>query len=88
MRFPQMHIAQSVANRILNIADGIRTAQSVQASMPAIPDPTAAGQAIDAAVQAPGVAAAPPAGSEDLMMAAALEGESPHDEAIAAEIIS
>ncbi len=77
MRFPKMHIAESVVNRIMNAAGAIP-----------MPNIAAQGAAIDAAVRAPAAAVAPPAGSEPAMLAASLEGDSAASEAVAAQILS
>lgn len=74
-----MHIAESVSNRILNIADGVTARQAPPKPMPAIPDPSVAGAAIDAAVRAPAAAAAMPEGGEAAILSAALGGAAPVD---------
>ena len=77
MRFPKMHIAQSVTNRIMNIANKVQPATGQATMPPAVPQPQAMGKAIDQALaQPPGAMAAPP-GAEGIVTAAALEGSSP-----------
>lgn len=56
IRFPQMSIAASVVNRILNVADEIESQRiATQAlsvpSTPAVPDASVAGQQIDAKLE-------------------------------------
>lgn len=41
IRFPKLHIAESVVNRILNVADGIDTGPSDTPAAPAAPNPAA-----------------------------------------------
>lgn len=72
-----MHIAQSVTNRILNIANKVQPQVSPDRMPPSVPQPEAMGKAIDQALaQPPGAMAAPP-GAEGIVTAAALEGASP-----------
>lgn len=55
IRFPKMHIAQSVVNRILNVADGIQPSPT-PAPPPAAPDPAQVavqGAAIDYKLHSP-----------------------------------
>ena len=74
IRFPRMHIAQSVANRILNVANGV--GQSNKAP-PSLPEPLPMGQALDQALTTPPQPMAMPDGGEDAMTTAAMEGTSP-----------
>lgn len=83
-----MHIAESVSNRILNVADGVAATQRPAKPMPQIPDPSAAGAAIDAAVRTPVAPAALPAGAESGMLSAALVGDSPAQAATDAAILN
>ncbi len=60
IRFPKMHIAESVANRILNLADDMRAGgfmpqpELAQPSMPDLPpSPTMEGAQLDAQLAAP-----------------------------------
>lgn len=53
-----MHVAESVVNRILNAADDLERAGSTSRAPPSphaptVPDPTAEGAALDAALQTP-----------------------------------
>jgi hypothetical protein len=79
LKFPRMHIAQSVVNRIINIANQVQPSSEPAPIdlIPNVPDPTAQGAAIDAAISTPPGAAAMPPGGEDAMLAASLEGASP-----------
>lgn len=47
IKFPRVHIATSVVNRILNVADGI-SATSGTRTEPSVPDPTLEGAALTA----------------------------------------
>ena len=49
IRFPKVHIAASVVNRILNVRDAIdaRPAARAPSSEPRVPDPTLEGAVID-----------------------------------------
>ncbi len=71
IKFPKMHVAESVVNRILNIADGIPDQGSQAATVapqPAVPDSTGQGIALDAQIASaapgalPGIDQAPDAG--------------------------
>lgn len=56
IKFPKLHIAQSVMNRILNLQDELEAgeAEPVSAvSPPSIPEATGAGQALDVALAKP-----------------------------------
>lgn len=58
IRFPKLHIATSVTNRILNIADEIDAAAPIPAvpapkEPPAVPDPGPSGAQLDAQLGAP-----------------------------------
>lgn len=55
IKFPRMHIANSVVNRILNIADGIEeSAPSVSVAPPVVPDTVEAQSTVlDAALATP-----------------------------------
>lgn len=54
IRFPKMHIATSVVNRILNAADDLEPPRAAPVPhAPAVPDPTAEGAAIDRALASP-----------------------------------
>lgn len=72
IRFPKMHIAESVSNRILNLADDMRAGGFMQPklaepSMPELPPaPTLEGAQLDAQLATPPPAelAVPPALAE------------------------
>lgn len=56
IKFPQLHIAESVTNRILNIADGLPdrgSRASVPTPPPSVPETRDQGAAIDAALVQP-----------------------------------
>lgn len=72
IRFPKMHIAESVANRLLNFASGL---DSGGVARPSIPEPNPAGAELDARLTAPTEGAAPDAG----VVAGVVTGESPID---------
>lgn len=78
MRWPRMHIAASVQNRIMNAADNI--APAISTSLPPdVPQPQEMGKALDQALSTPPVAAAAPADSEEAIAAGAIQGESAAD---------
>lgn len=65
IRFPKMHIASSVTNRLLNLADeleadGIASGSLVRASAPPIADTTMQSARLDAALSTPPAPAVPP----------------------------
>lgn len=83
IRFPKMHIAQSVVNRIMNVADDLEMAQNKPAMhVPAMPDATAQGAALDEALATPPAGVTPPEGAESGMLSAAIAGDSPVTAAI------
>ena len=60
INFPRMHIANSVVNRILNVADGLEgAAPNAATPEPPVPDTFIEGEQLDAALAAP-VPALPP----------------------------
>ena len=65
-------------NRILNLADQLPVFADPMPN-PQVPDSTATGQAIDAAVATPPPQMAPPAGAEETVAAASLDDVSPAD---------
>jgi len=83
IRFPKMHIATSVSNRILNIADGLPSAVPEISPVPVLPDVTTQGQVLDAKLITPPEQTELPAGADGDVVAAALSGESLTDAAIA-----
>lgn len=52
MRFPRLHIAESVVNRILNVSESLQDQQPTTVP-PVLPDPNVAGAAIDEALGTP-----------------------------------
>lgn len=73
IKFPQVHIANSVVNRILNVADGIedtrnQAARAAQVPPPVVPDTTEQSAALDSALatglpELPGIDQAPDPGA-------------------------
>lgn len=58
IKFPRLHIAQSVTNRILNVAHDIESrsatiAPSTPSPTPPVPDPGPMGAQVDAALSTP-----------------------------------
>ena len=86
LRFTKMHIADSVTNRIRNIANQVRSEGAIRPSIPPLPAAAEQGAMIDQAVMTPPVAAPAPPGSEPGILAAALEGSPPADAVIGAAI--
>ena len=78
MRWPKMHIAASVQNRILNAAEGI-AAPAVLAVPPTIPPAAAQGAALDQALNTPVQAVPAPAESGEAIAANAVAGETAAD---------
>ena len=71
IKCPKLHIATSVTNRILNIADGLpdQGSQALQTPSPQLPDSTRLGQALDLQIaqqtpgELPGIQATPDPGA-------------------------
>lgn len=82
IKFPKMHIADSVLNRIKNELDGI-SPLNVPMPIPAVPDPTQQGLDIDAAVATPAAPteALTPEETEGMIDSSAMGG-SPFDGAL------
>ena len=78
IRFPKIHIAASVQNRILNLADDL-PALVREHPAPNVPEPGALGQAIDQAVATPPQAAPAPDDATEAVLAGAVQGESAAD---------
>lgn len=75
IRFPRMHIASSVVNRIMNLAQSVPPAIT-PAAMPDVPDASKQGEQLDQALaQQPGPMAAPE-DAEAVAAASALNGGS------------
>jgi len=78
MRFPRYHIATSVVNRILDLADQeMLTAQATEA--PSIPDTAETGARLDNALQSPVPAVPAPVGSDDEALLEMQQGGSAAD---------
>lgn len=75
IRFPRMHIAASVTNRILNVADGIPSAAPAAIAPPAMPDVATQGAVLDAQLATPPVPTELPAGADGAVVGAVLGGE-------------
>jgi hypothetical protein len=75
IRFPKMHIAESVANRILNIADGVPSSPSLPMAAPVPPDVPAQGVTLDTQLATPPAATELPAGADGALVGAALAGD-------------
>jgi len=75
IRFPKMHIAASVSNRILNVADGLPAVLSEPVESPVLPDVGAQGQNLDAQLLTPAVPTELPAGADGAVVGAALSGD-------------
>lgn len=59
IKFPRVHIAKSVVNRILNMADGMPNNAAPKPMAPRVPDTMAQGANLDAALSSPLDAALP-----------------------------
>lgn len=77
IRFPKMHIATSVSNRILNIADGLPSiVPAVGTQPPMLPDVGLQGDALNQQLNTPLPATELPGGTDGAVVDAALNGES------------
>ena len=74
MRFPRVHIAESVINRILDAAEGIET-NPILRPPPPMPDVQAQSDALDEALQTPPQPTGMPAGGEGALAQAVLDSE-------------
>ena len=76
IRFPQIHIAESVSNRILNIAQGLPTGAGVNPQQPQM-SPSVLDQSaqLNAQINTPPGPAELPAGADGAVVGAALTGE-------------
>ena len=70
-----MHVAQSTANRILNIAGGMPAPAPDRQLPPPLPDVRTQGAALDAQLTTPPVPAELPAGADGAVIDAALGGD-------------
>jgi hypothetical protein len=75
IRFPGMHIAESTANRIQNVAAGIPS-HSAPVVAPVLPDVGAEGEALDAQLKTPPAPTELPGGADGAIVGAALNGDS------------
>ena len=78
MRFPQYHLAASVVNRILNVADQVREMPE-PTQPPQLPNTTQSGQQLDKALATPPPAVPAPEGSEFAIVDETLQGGSAAD---------
>ncbi len=83
IRFPSMHVAQSTANRIMNVADGIQGSAPEPVQPPLLPDVERQGQALDAQLETPPVPVELPPGSDGAVVQAALAGDDLSQAAVA-----
>ena len=74
IRFPRMHIAQSVVNRILNTVDDVQVTENAPPNIPQMANSVAQqGAAIDQATHAPVGDVAPIEGIDDAIALKALD---------------
>ena len=78
LRFPRMHIAASVQNRILNVLDQLPPIAS-ELPAPNVPDPSELGAQLDQAVTTPPPAIPAPDDSTEAIASAAVQGETAAD---------
>lgn len=71
IKFPKVHIATSVMNRILNLHDEIETARAPASDRSPALDPSGQGAVLDAALDTP---APPVTADDDTASAIALKG--------------
>ena len=76
IRFPKMHVAESVANRILNIADGVPGAKPLPVPAPMMPDVGGQGDNLDMQLATPSAPTELPGGTDGAVVGAALQGDS------------
>jgi hypothetical protein len=86
IRFPKMHIAQSTANRILNIADGLPAVAPIPIPAPVMPEIDDQGEALTAQLQTPLAPTELPGGTDGAVVEAALNGENLVSPALAPEL--
>ena len=75
IRFPRIHLAESVSNRILNIADGVPSSPVLPMAPPIQPDVPAQGAVLDAQLQTPPVPTELPEGADGAVLSSALVGD-------------
>lgn len=76
IRFPRMHIAQSVENRIKNLFADMAPPDLPPPHVPNVPDASLAGAVVDAGVTTPMAPMAAPVDAEATALAENLEGGS------------
>lgn len=86
MRFPKYHLAESVVNRILNVAERVESIPTPSAP-PQIPNASKQGQAIDQAIAQPPAAAPAPPGVEEVVAIENMGGGSAADAITASAIM-
>ena len=84
MKFPKLHIAESVVNRIMNASDEIMAGRAAMLSLPdfeappAVPDPTAQGAAVTLGLEQINPEGTTTPGAAEVAVGAAL-GQTPLD---------
>lgn len=79
MRFPRYHIATSVVNRIMDLADREMLAAQATEQPAIIPDASQAGKALDQSLSQPVAPVPAPVGSDDEALLAMQQGGSAAD---------
>ncbi len=83
IRFPAMHVAQSTANRIMNVAAGIPGSAPEPVQPPILPDVERQGQVLASQLETPPVPVELPPGSDGAVVQAALTGDDLSQAAVA-----
>lgn len=78
MRFPKYHLATSVVNRIMQVANRVER-MPVPSAPPVLPNVTQQGMALDNALATPPQSTPAPAGSDELVMLENMAGGSAAD---------
>ena len=86
MRFPKYHLATSVVNRILNVANRVQ-AMPLPTQAPQVPDASRQGQAIDNQLATPPASAQAPPGTEEMVAIENMGGGSAADAVTASAIM-
>ena len=86
MRFPKFHLATSVVNRIMDIANQVESIP-MPTQPPRMPETAAQGAALDKALATPPPAIAAPAGADELVATEQMAGGNAADAVAAAGII-
>ena len=76
IRFPKMHLAESVSNRILNIAAGLPSLAPQLTEAPMLPDTELQSDSLDAQLNTPLAPTELPGGADGAVLDAALNDES------------